>query len=274
MKNLFLSAISLSVLLASCSNNTIIKGGDYVSMQPNTQLHYKREALKAKKSISVDLEVEFCNENHSKCRYFVTVKNNKNKIIEKYYETYKVDLFGDVFLTDKLYPDDTLLLPARMPLGDEIKLGNRDRYGFVQEKLLAYKLIPKIEINNNQYNNCVNILFETLTPADKLDLKLTTDEIACKGIGAVKKEMKMSYRPKTDNVSTDDISSSVMKYASTKSIARNMGPMSYYKPFATKKIKPDNQGFILIDTYLETLQSISHNASDNLGVNDFAPEDR
>lgn len=274
MKKSLLAAVSLSLMLASCSNKTIIKGSNYVSMQPNTQLHYKREALEAKKSIFVDLEVEFCNEDHSKCQYFVTVKNDKNKIIEKYYETYKVDFFGDVFLTDKVYPDGTLLLPARMPLGNEIKLGNRDRYGFVQEKLLAYKLIPKIKINNNEYHNCVNILFESVTPASKLDLKLTTDEIACKDIGAVRKEMKMSYRPKAENISGDDISNSVMKYASTKSVTKNMGPMSYYKSFATRKVKPDNQGFMLIDTYLETLQSISHSPSDNLSINDFAPEDR
>jgi hypothetical protein len=174
--------------------------------------------------------------------------------------------FGDVFLTDTLYPNGTLLLPARIPLGNEIKLGNNDKYGFVQEKLLAYKLIPKIEINNHEYNNCVNILFETVTPASKVDLKVTTDEIDCKNIGAVKKEMKMSYRPKTENVSADDISNSVMKYASTKSIAKNMGPMSYYKSFATRKVKPDKQGFILIDTYLETLESISHNLHRKLNI--------
>ncbi|WP_052399161.1 hypothetical protein [Candidatus Francisella endociliophora] len=276
MNKLYLSiTVTTVILLSSCStNNTIIKGGDYVSMQPDTQFHYKRTALEAKKSIFIDLDIEFCNKDQSKCRYYVTVKNDKNKVIEKFYETYKVNFFGDVFLTDSLYPSGTLLLPARMELGDEIQISNNDKFGPIQEKLLAYKIIPKIQINNNNYNNCVNILFETITPTETLDLKLTTDEITCKNIGTVRKEMKMSYKPKYANTSTDEISNSVMKYASTQSIAKSMGPMSFYKPFITKKAKPDSQGYILIDTYLDILQSISHNPSANPSINNFAPEDK
>lgn len=256
MKKILFALISIA-LLSSCST-TIINGSDYISMQPDTQYHYKRTALKANKSIFIDIDIESCNNNNTKCQYFVTVKNTKDKILEQYYETYHVNFFGDVYLTDKVYPNSTLLLPARITLGQEMLLDNGDRYGAVNEKLLAYKLIPEIQINNHNYENCVNILFVSTTPAESVDLKLVTDEITCKGIGSVQKEMRMSYRPKVSNTSNEDISNSIMKLADTRSMGRNMSEVGYLKPFAQKKSAPDRDGFILIDTYLDILESITH----------------
>ena len=186
-------------------------------MQPNTQYLYKRTALKAGKSIFINIDIETCNSDKSKCQYFISVKNDKGKILEQYYETYYVNFFGDVYLTDKIYPNSTLLLPARITLHQEMLLDNGDKYGAVQEKLLAYKIIPEIQVNNHKHKNCVNILFETTTPAESVDLKLVTDEITCKGIGSVQKEMQMSYKPKHTNTSVEEISNSVIKFAATKS---------------------------------------------------------
>ncbi|MBK2357092.1 hypothetical protein [Francisella hispaniensis] len=256
MKKILFSLISIA-LLSSCST-TIINGSDYISMQPDTQYRYKRTALKANKSIFIDIAIESCNNDNTKCQYFVTVKNTKDKILEQYYETYYVNYFGDVYLTDKVYPNSTLLLPARITLGQEMLLDNGDRYGAVNEKLLAYKIIPEIEVNNHKYKNCVNILFETTTPAESVDLKLVTDEITCKGIGSVQKEMQMSYKPKHANTSAEEISNSVMKFAATKSIGKDMAPVGFLKPFGQKTIKPDSNDFILIDTYLDILQAITH----------------
>ncbi|MDE5033756.1 hypothetical protein NAI60_10045, partial [Francisella tularensis subsp. holarctica] len=80
-----------------------------------------------------------------------------------------------------------------------------DNYGLVQEKLLAYKLIPEIQVHNHEYKNCVNILFETTTPTETVDLKLVTAEITCKGRGSVSKAMKMAFKPKLAKTNTDEI---------------------------------------------------------------------
>ncbi|WP_041263604.1 hypothetical protein [Francisella salina] len=257
MKKVTFALISI-ILLSSCST-TIINGSDYISMQPDTKYRYKRTALKANKSIFIDIDIESCNSGDSKCKYFVTVKNNKNKILEQYYETYYVNFFGDVYLTDKVYPNSTRLLPARITLNQEMLLNNGDRYGAVQEKLLAHKLIPKIQVNNHKYENCVNILFVSTTPTESVDLKLITDEITCKGIGSVQKEMQMSYRPKHPNTSAEEINDSVMKFAATKSIGKDMAPVGFLRPFGQKNVKTDSEGFILIDTYLDILESVTHN---------------
>ncbi|MBK2258060.1 lipoprotein [Francisella philomiragia] len=256
MKKILFALISIA-LLAGCST-TIINGSDYISMQPNTQYHYKRTALKANKSIFIDIDIESCNNDNTKCQYFVTVKNSKDKILKQYYETYYVNFFGDVYLTDEVYPNSTLLLPARITLGQEMLLDNGDRYGAVNEKLLAYKLIPEIQINSHKYENCVNILFVSTTPAESVYLKLVTDEVTCKDIGSVQKEMQMSYKPKHVNTSEEEISNSVMKFAATKSISRDMAPEGFLKPFGQKNVTTDNEGFILIDTYLDILESITH----------------
>ncbi|WP_224721164.1 hypothetical protein [Francisella sp. XLW-1] len=265
MKKVTFALISI-ILLSGCST-TIINGSDYISMQPDTQYHYKRTALKADKSIFIDVDIEYCNSNNSECQYLVTVKNDKNKIIDKYYETYYVDFFGNVYLTDDVYPNDTLLLPARINLDQEIILHNDNNNGASQEKLLAYKLIPEIHIGNHKYENCVNILFETTAPTKTVDLKLVTDEITCKGIGSVQKEMQMSYRPKYANASAEEINDSVVKFAATKSIRKDMAPVGFLKPFGQRRLKPDDEGFILIGRYLDTLEYITYNQTSPADVN-------
>ncbi|MBK2149913.1 hypothetical protein IBD90_03600 [Francisella tularensis] len=259
MRKIFFFLIPI-ILLSSCStsNYTLIKGSEYISMQPNTQYLYKRTALKADKSIFIDIDIQSCNSDQSKCQYFVSVKSDKDKILEQYYETYYVNFFGDVYLTDSLYPNGTLILPARIRLGEELLLDNGDNYGLVQEKLLAYKLIPEIQVNNHEYKNCVNILFETTTPTETVDLKLVTDEITCKGIGSVRKEMQISYKPKFANTNTEDINNSIMKFAATKSISKDMAPEGSLKPSGQKNVELNTQDYILIDTYLDILQAITH----------------
>ncbi|MDE5024803.1 hypothetical protein NAI69_09855, partial [Francisella tularensis subsp. holarctica] len=80
---------------------------------------------------------------------------------------------------------------------------------------------PEIQVNNHEYKNCVKILFETTTPTETVDLKLVNDEITCKGIGSVRKEMKMSYKPKFANPNTEDINNSIMNFAASKSISKD-----------------------------------------------------
>ena len=53
---------------------------------------------------------------------------------------------GFVDIKDNFYKQNTILLP---------------------EKLIVHKQIPSIEVNNHQYHNCLNIIFETVTPLRK-----------------------------------------------------------------------------------------------------------
>lgn len=85
-----------------------------------------------------------------------------------------------------------------------------------------------------------------------------TDEITCKGIGSVRKEMQMSYKPKFANTNTEDINNSIMKFAATKSISKDMAPEGSLKPSGQKNVELNTQDYILIDTYLDILQAITH----------------
>ncbi|MDE4957255.1 hypothetical protein NAI59_09910, partial [Francisella tularensis subsp. holarctica] len=82
MRKIFFFLIPI-ILLSSCStiNYTLIKGSEYISMQPNTQYLYKRTDLKADKSIFIDIDIQSFNCDQSKCQYFVSVKSDKDKIL-------------------------------------------------------------------------------------------------------------------------------------------------------------------------------------------------
>ena len=94
---------------------------------------------------------------------------------------------GSIRVTDRFYKDSSILLPEKLQLNREVDIQHPEQYGDVRERLIVHKSIPSIEINNHKYQNCLNIIFETVTPLNEKKLKIITNEIDCKGIGTVKK---------------------------------------------------------------------------------------
>lgn len=197
MKNL-LSLLVLASLITSCStyNGPIFKASNYVSTDVGSIYHYKRVDLKTNKKIFLDIIVESCNTNKTKCLYTTKIFDSQNKMIGKYNMHYTINdgsFFtkgsGSVRVTDNFYKDSSILLPEKLRLNREVDIQHPERYGDVREKLIVHKEIPSIEINNHKYENCLNIIFETITPLGERKLKIVTDEIDCKNIGTVKKEM-------------------------------------------------------------------------------------
>ncbi|API87604.1 hypothetical protein [Francisella uliginis] len=226
MKNL-LSLLVLASLITSCStyNGPIFKASNYVSTNVGSTYHYKRVDLKTKKKIFLDITIESCNSDKTKCLYTTKIFNSQDKMIGKYnmYYTINDDSFftkGSIRVTDNFYKDSSILLPEKLRLNREVDMQHPERYGDVREKLIVHKEIPSFEINNHKYENCLNIIFETITPLGERKLKIVTDETDCKNIGTVKKEMAIY----------------------------SLIPVS----------NPNYDNYVLKATYIDTLQNISH----------------
>lgn len=191
-----LALLITTLLLTSCStyNGPIFKGTNYVSTDVGSTYHYNRVDLKTKKKIFLDITVESCNSDKTKCLYTTKIFDSQNKMIGKYNMHYTINngsffTKGSVRVTDNFYKDSSILLPEKLRLNREVDMQHPERYGDVREKLIVHKEIPSIEINNHKYENCLNIIFETITPLGERKLKIVTDETDCKNIGTVKKEM-------------------------------------------------------------------------------------
>lgn len=80
-------------MLTSCStyNGPTFKGSDYISTDVGTTYHYKRVELKTKKSISIDITVDSCNSNKSKCSYTTKIFDSSGKMISKYSMHYTIN---------------------------------------------------------------------------------------------------------------------------------------------------------------------------------------
>ncbi|WP_150467569.1 hypothetical protein [Francisella sp. SYW-9] len=229
MRNL-LALIIIIFLLASCStyNGPIFKGSNYISTDVGTTYHYKRVELKTKQSISIDITVDSCNADKSKCSYTTKIFDSSGKMINKYSMHYTIDkgsffFKGAVRITDNFYKDSSILLPEKLQLNREVNMQHSERFGYVRERLIVHKEVPNIEINKHKYKNCLNMIFETITPLNDKKIKILTNEIDCENIGAVKKEM------------------------------------SIYSLIPVKN--PEYNNFALNASYIETLQSITHKDS-------------
>lgn len=224
MKKISCLLIILTILLIGCSqtksyDEPVFNGSDYVLMKPGTTYHYKRVATKTKDVLSIDITINNCNKNKTKCVYSTKITNSDGKVEGQYNMDYLIK-DGAVHMTDNLYKNGTILLPAKLELNKEISLVDTKEFGNVKEKLIVHKQIPKIKINNNEYLNCINIIFETITPTSNEYLKIITNEVTCKNIGTVKKILGIYSKPK---------------------IGRDVNGIKY----------------TLSDTYLDVLESIS-----------------
>ncbi|MED7787846.1 hypothetical protein [Francisella sp. 19X1-34] len=229
MKNL-LALIMMTFLLISCStyNGPIFKGSNYISRNIGTTYHYKRTDLDTKKSIFFDITVDSCNADKSKCSYTTKIFNSSGKIINKYNMHYTIDkgsffFKGTVRVTDNFYKDSSILLPEKLLLNREVNMQHPEKFGYVRERLIVHKEVPSIKVNNHKYEGCLNIISETITPLNDKKIKILTNEIDCKNIGAVKKEM------------------------------------SIYSLIPVKN--PEYNNFALNARYIETLQNITHKDS-------------
>ncbi|QIW10945.1 hypothetical protein [Francisella sp. LA112445] len=229
MRNL-LALLLVVFMLTSCStyNGPTFKGSDYISTDVGTTYHYKRVELKTKKSISIDITVDSCNSNKSKCSYTTKIFDSSGKMISKYSMHYTINkgsffIKGSVRVSDNFYKDSSILLPEKLQLKHEVDMQHPERYGDVRERLIVHQEVPSIKINNHKYENCLNIISETVTPLNDKKIKILTNEIDCKNIGAVRKEM------------------------------------SIYSLIPVKN--PEYNNFALNGSYIETLQSITHKDS-------------
>ncbi|MED7818954.1 MULTISPECIES: hypothetical protein [unclassified Francisella] len=225
-----LALLITTLLLTSCStyNGPIFKGTNYVSTDVGTTFHYKRVDLKTKKEIFLDITIENCNKDKTKCLYTTKILDPKGKVINKYNMHYILNdgsffTNGSVSIKDNFYKVSTILLPEKLELNREVSIQHPEKYGDVKEKLIVHKEIPSISINNHTYNNCLNIIFETITPLKEKKLKIITNQIDCKNIGTVKKEM------------------------------------ATYSLIPVRN--PNYNNFVLTGIYLDTLQNITHKSS-------------
>ncbi|APC96650.1 hypothetical protein [Francisella frigiditurris] len=224
MKKLLILIVTIT--LSSCSTfmtsykGPIFNGSDYVSTDVGTTYHYKRVTLEDNSEILLEIKIENCNKDKTLCTYSTKIFNANDKLEGKYNMDYIIKN-GSVHIVDKIYKQGSLLLPAKLELGKEVNLINQEEYGEVPEKLVITKEIPSITVNNNEYKDCINIIFETITPTESKDLKVVTNQISCKNIGAVNKELAILYRVRLNRDINDN-------------------------------------NFTLYQTYLDTLQEITH----------------
>ena len=216
MKKLFLSIIVISIIMLSgCKhltpyNGPIFNGKDYIFTNVGSTLNYKRISLDQKSEIKIQITVQNCNDNKTKCSYINKVINENGKVEDKYSTNYSM-ISGALSMIDKFDPKGTIVLPADIELNKVQILHNNEVYGQIPEKFIVTQVIPEITVNGNQYKNCIEITFETITPLKYRYLKLITKSIECKHIGTVKKEMNSYDKDRTNQ----DINNSPFIFSGT-----------------------------------------------------------
>lgn len=196
----------LSLTLTSCStikpySGPIIHGGDYMATNVGDTYTYERKVLGSSDTSTLKITVNSCNKDKTQCSYENKLTNDKGKTILAYTSKYN-DAPDGISLTDKAYPNSTLLLPAKLELNEEMLIHNDMHYDKISDstatKLIVIKLIPEITVNHKKYNDCIKVIFNSEVELPSKYARLVTGEVMCRGIGNVKKEVGIYYHKRTD----------------------------------------------------------------------------
>ncbi|AIT08996.1 hypothetical protein LO80_02715 [Candidatus Francisella endociliophora] len=196
--------ILVSTLSLSYAKEDVFKGSDLISTDVGAVYTYTSPNTKYPEARKYDRFVKSCNENKTQCTYQLRNYDSEGKP-SGYSEYTYVIKDGAVYQTNSMKVKDSDGKIRTMKLGDselqepplfpkkielnKVESSSNSYDGYtVNEKSKYTKLIPKIDINGNTYNSCVQ--FELENNVDYKDqpdrnTKYNSISIYCKGIGEV-----------------------------------------------------------------------------------------
>ncbi|MBK2357093.1 hypothetical protein [Francisella hispaniensis] len=191
MKKLIVTSTFITALV-SVSYATELKGSDYISTEVGSTYNYQRVNADDKDKFTIQTTIKSCNNAKTSCEYVSQIKdpNGKANLSSKYKYSYVVSADGSVYITYPNSKQQTLLLPAKIEF-NKIRNDNGSNVDTKFTNTYEFKKqIPKITINGNKYNDCIELeTNSTIQSNDKVQ-KTQSQEIYCKGIGLVKENLK------------------------------------------------------------------------------------
>lgn len=191
MKKLIVTSTFITALV-SVSYATELKGSDYISTEVGSTYNYQRVNADDQDKFTIETTIKSCNNAKTSCDYVSQIKdvNGKTSANSSYQYSYVVSTDGAVYITYPNSQQQTLLLPAKIEFN---KIRNDNVTNADTKFINTYefkKQIPKITVNGNEYNDCIELeTNSTIQSNDKIQ-KTHSQEVYCKGIGLVKENLK------------------------------------------------------------------------------------
>jgi hypothetical protein len=202
MKKILINAsILLTVVsLSACSNESQIKGSDYISTNVGSTYNYGShiEANDSDKGMQVSITVQKCDQNNTLCDYISKASDENGEYLEGSEYKYSYAIKNGAVYTVLPNIADEELFP------EDIKFNVIKKYDISADEYVVNgsysftKQIPEITVNNTIYKNCIELDGNSIrkNKDDKNETaivsKVASKEVYCKDVGLVTETVSMS----------------------------------------------------------------------------------